>query len=166
MPLDNVNQVIEKTATDLSNLVEESLKPAQLPAIYKKTPLVPFPEKPEEDVSMQPLIMAKKRLKECLSIIPAKYLWGVIGNEKNMDCCRDIDNLSLEIRKTQDIPMQEPDLYKITCDCGRRHVRMLCEPGHYGDPEKQPEFELNPCVPKEFKVMAQDRRKENDRRSS
>lgn len=100
---------------------------------------------PERDISKQVIIQPWRRLLDCLSQIPAKYLWGVIGNEKNCECCRDVNNLSLEIRKTQDSEtISEPDLYVIKCDCKREHVRFLAEPGHYGNPENAPKVELNP----------------------
>lgn len=97
------------------------------------------------DTSNQVIIQAYKRLLECVHQIPAKFLTAVICNEKNFSCCRIIENLSMEVRKTQDKrEIQEPDLYVIKCDCGREHIRLMAAPGHLGNPDKTPKFVLNP----------------------
>lgn len=102
------------------------------------------------DESKQVIIMVARRLLECLAIIPAKYLWAQINNEKLEPCCRKVENLTLEIRKTQDIPeIVEPDLYVMQCACGRKHRRLLLQPGQYG--ATAPEPNINPLLPKELR---------------
>jgi hypothetical protein len=104
----------------------------------------PF-EPPERDISKQVIIKPWRKMLDCLNEIPAKYLWAIIGNPKNCECCRDPENLSLEIRKTLDLPeINEPDLYVARCGCGREHIRLLAAPGHIGNPANQPKFVLNP----------------------
>lgn len=100
--------------------------------------------------SMQPIIMKERPLLECLRIIPAHYLWGQIGNEELHACCREPELLTLEIRKTQDLPeIVEPDLYIIRCECGREHDRMLAQPGAYGN--SKPEPNVNKLLPEEYR---------------
>lgn len=104
---------------------------------------------------VQVIVMKARPLLECLMMIPAKFLWAVIGNEKLEPCCRKPENLTLELRKTQDLPeITFPDLYVFGCECGRKHRRMLCNPGVYGDPAKAPKVDYthhNPCLPAEFR---------------
>ncbi|MCC7304762.1 MAG: hypothetical protein IT558_00725 [Alphaproteobacteria bacterium] len=96
------------------------------------------------DESRQVVIVPQRSLLECLREIPAHYLYAITNNQKLNECCREVENLSLEIRKTQDIPMDEPDLYVFQCACGRKHRRMLVESGHFGDPAKRPKKIHNP----------------------
>lgn len=95
------------------------------------------------DISNQVIIQSWRRMLDCMHQIPAKFLYAVIGNKENCECCRKAENLSLEIRKTQACVMQA-DLYVIECDCKRQHIRVLGEPGHFGDPSKSPKYILNP----------------------
>jgi len=101
----------------------------------------------------QVVIMEARALLECLDMIPAKYLWAILGNEKLNKCCRKPENLTLELRKTQDLPeITFPDLYVFGCACGRKHRRFLASPGAYGD--KKPTVDYthhNPCLPKKFR---------------
>ena len=107
------------------------------------------------DESRQVIIMKARALLECLAIIPAKYLWAQITNEKLEPCCRKPENLTLEIRKTQDIPeIVEPDLYVMQCGCGRKHRRLLLQPGQYG--ATVPEPNINPLLPKELRYAKTD----------
>lgn len=104
---------------------------------------------PDRDISKQVIIQPWRRILNCLHQIPAKYLWDVIGNPKNNECCRDAENLSLEVRRTQQSVVDEygrehdyPDLYVIKCDCQREHIRLLVAPGSIGKPP--PVENLNP----------------------
>ncbi len=98
----------------------------------------------ESDESQQIIVVPQRPILECLNEIPAHYLWAIIGNSKLNECCRDAENLSLEIRKSQDIEMPEPDLYVIQCGCGRKHRRLLVESAHFGDPARKPVKIQNP----------------------
>lgn len=91
---------------------------------------------PENDESKQVVIMAARPLLECLAIIPAKWLWAQINNEKLYECCRDVEELTLEVRKTQP-DVAKADLYIMQCGCGRKHRRMLADPVPLGDGEKR-----------------------------
>jgi hypothetical protein len=97
---------------------------------------------PDNDETKQVIIAPWRKLLDCLREIPAHFLWSHISNEKLFGCCREPENLELEIRKTQDIPMREPDLYVMKCGCGRMHRRLLVDPAHFGDPAKAPEPKL------------------------
>lgn len=113
------------------------------------TPFTP----PLNEEAHQPIVMKARALLECLSIIPAKYLWAQISNDKLEECCRDPENLTLEIRKT--LPeIKEPDLYVMECGCGRKHRRVLFQPGQYGG--TTPEPNINPLLPKEFRDASPD----------
>lgn len=87
---------------------------------------------PENDESIQVILMAARPLLECLALIPAKWFWAHISNKKLFECCREPENLTLEVRKTQP-SVPKADLYVIQCGCGRKHRRMLCDPIPYGD---------------------------------
>lgn len=102
---------------------------------------------------VQVIVMKARPLLECMMMIPAKFLWAVIGNEKLEPCCRKPENLTLELRKTQDLPeITFPDLYVFGCECGRKHRRMLANPGRYGDASKKVDYtHHNPCLPAEFR---------------
>lgn len=110
-------------------------------------------EKHQENLDgVQVVVMKARPLLECLMMIPAKFLWAIIGNKKLEDCCRQPENLTLELRKTQDLPeITYPDLYVFGCECGRKHRRMLCDPGSYGTEKKVDYTHHNPCLPEEFR---------------
>lgn len=93
--------------------------------------LTPFVQETRNDESKQVIIMAARKLLECLRIIPAHYLWAQMNLQNAFSCCKKPENLTLEIRKTQE-SVAEPDLYIMQCACGRKHRRMLAEPGNYG----------------------------------
>jgi hypothetical protein len=98
---------------------------------------------PVNDESCQVIVAPWRALLACLQEIPARWLWAHISNPKLEHCCRDPENLDLEIRKTQNIEMKEPDLYVMKCGCGRLHRRLLVDSAHYGDPAKAPPYQFH-----------------------
>lgn len=64
---------------------------------------------------------------ECLKEIDAKHLFDQMNNPP-LSCCRDIDNLTLEIRLST--PEQKtPDVFVTRCACGASHHRLKVETG-------------------------------------
>ena len=98
----------------------------------------------ESDESKQVVVAPFRPLIQCLREIPAHYLWDILSNNKLNECCRAPESLEMEVRKSQDIEMQEPDLYVFQCGCGRKHRRLLVDSLHIGDQEKKPEKIHNP----------------------
>ena len=80
--------------------------------------------RPPEPEYPQVIMEGMKRVSEHLEKIPAKWLHAITSNKELNDCCREVDNLSYERRKTRD-KLRFADLVVFQCDCGRKHSRLM-----------------------------------------
>ncbi|MCC7304763.1 MAG: hypothetical protein IT558_00730 [Alphaproteobacteria bacterium] len=57
--------------------------------------------------------------------IPLAYIMAVKNNEALEPCCRDLDNMQVELQKT-DPALDGPNKLVIECgSCGRKHIRFV-----------------------------------------
>lgn len=69
-------------------------------------------------------------LVNCLKKITGKHLLDQM-TDPPMECCRSVNNLTLEIRKSSE-KMVRPDIYIMECACGARHRRLMVQTGAVG----------------------------------
>jgi hypothetical protein len=60
-------------------------------------------------------------------LVPVKFSECVEYNQKLNSCCRHIENMTGRVYKT-DISLPFPDLFIVTCICGRNHRRLRVDP--------------------------------------
>lgn len=61
-------------------------------------------------------------------LLPAKYFEALEHNQKIASCCRHPENHFIEARKSHPRETQ-PDIYILTCTCGRKHPRFCVGQG-------------------------------------
>lgn len=56
--------------------------------------------------------------------MPAKYALAQMNNDKLYECCRDLDNLTVNYYRTPTEKGGKVDLMITQCTCGRKHYRV------------------------------------------
>lgn len=64
--------------------------------------------------------------------LPFRYVEMLEQNQELATCCRHPENHTIEAWYTneEDAENETPDLYILTCTCGRRHYRLCCAGGY------------------------------------